>query len=403
MPIFSSYGVTLSSQIWIIERFLLAVSLPFAFLFIEKSFNKTLVFAFYILLTVVLLCTVYIWKIFPITFIEGVGLTQFKKNAEYTISLLFLFSTFLIYRYRHTFDKTTYRFLTAAFVLNVVAEILFTFYVNLHAFIMVIAHTLILFSYYFVYKAIIEVGLTKPYNLLFFEMQRLSDKKDELLSITSHELKNPLTSIKLYSHLLGKVISKSKKLQKSTYAISQIESQVEKINRIISNLSDVSKIETNQLKLQITSIAPKQFITEIVNDFREKYPKHKIVMKVGKLPNIYGDKELIDQVIDNLITNAIKYSPRHDLIRIQAEKKQNYICFSVQDKGVGIAKNKIGQIFDKYFRGDNVVSAQGIGLGLYIAKQIVEAHKGKIWVQSQSNKGSTFFFQLPLETKPIKK
>lgn len=397
LPYFPQYGATLASQLWIAQRYMFASSFILAILFINKKLNAVFLYYAYMAVTGLVLLSIYVWRVFPVTYVRETGLTAFKIGSEYAIIALFTAAAYLLWHNRKKFGRETYLLLFIALIISIVVEFMFTLYRSVTSLITVEAHMLLLLSYYFIYKALIEIGLTKPYSMLFLEVQKLSEKKDELLSVTSHELKNPLTSIKLYSQLLQGRMGNSRNKKSNADILAKIELQTRKINRIISDLGDVAKIETGQLVLRATEVDTKEFLKTTVGQMRAMYPDKRITLKAGPLPHAVFDRDRIEQVLENLITNAVKYSKGKPVVRISGQAKRKGIVFTVEDNGVGIPKDELGRVFSKYYRGDTKRHVAGIGLGLFICKQIIDMHRGRIWVKSSLGKGSTFFVHIPLK------
>lgn len=222
--------------------------------------------------------------------------------------------------------------------------------------------------------------------------------KDEFLSIASHELKTPITSIKAYTQLLKKRLAGSNDT-KNAHFLTRIDSQTNKLTTLINDFLDISKIEAGKLVLTNKKFDLNALIDKIVVDHQYITEMHQI-KKVGKLKKIItGDEGRIGQVIINLLTNAIKYSPNRKEVIINVSEDKTGVTVSVQDFGMGIPKRKQKYIFDKYFQvtenGDE--GKKGFGLGLYISTQIIQGHHGKLWVDSTKGKGSTFTFSLPYQ------
>lgn len=396
MSIFSGIGTNVPTQLWIASRYLLAISILIAPVFFKRKMNEITMLMSYFLITILILLSVFYLHNFPESFREGAGLTAFKIESEYVISFLFIISAFLLSYFRDKFDKKVYILLSVSFILNIVAELLFTLYVGVYDIYNMLGHLAVLLSYYLIYKAVIEVGLTKPYNLLFLELKILDRKKDEFLSLVNHEVKNPLASIKLSSELLIRHLSKSGDTQ-SLEDLRVINNDVDIISHMISNLVDMNRIESGKLKYRITRFNFGKFIEEISPVIKTLVRNHKLIIKGKTDVNVKGDKDRIKQVIINFITNAVKYSPKDKKIILSIKTEDDEIILGVKDFGIGIEREKQIQIFDKYFRTERGErKAEGLGLGLYISKEIISFHKGKIWVDSEVNKGSTFYFTFPI-------
>lgn len=176
MGVFAGYNANLPTQLWIASRYLQALSLLVAPLFLKKKLNSKKVFLGYALITSLLLLSIFFWKIFPVCFIEGVGLTPFKKISEYIISLILLVSIFLLLKKRTKFEKTVLIWVVWSILFTIGSELAFTFYIDVYGFSNLMGHYLKILAFYFIYKALIEIGLSRPYDLLFRNL-KLSEEK----------------------------------------------------------------------------------------------------------------------------------------------------------------------------------------------------------------------------------
>lgn len=222
-------------------------------------------------------------------------------------------------------------------------------------------------------------------------------QKDEFVAMASHELKTPLTSIKLYTELLHETIS-SKDDKTAALLADKMDTQVDRLTWLVREMLDVSRITGGILQLEKESFDLNKVILQVVDDMRPIAQKHKFELDLRSTTPIWGDKERIRQVLDNLVSNAIKYSPDADRIIIKSETKGNLAEVSVKDFGIGISDAMKGRIFERFFRASNSENTfPGIGLGLYISAEIVKRHHGKYWFTSSVNGGSEFFFSLPTD------
>jgi len=225
-----------------------------------------------------------------------------------------------------------------------------------------------------------------------YEMQ-----KDEFLSIASHELKTPLTAIRAYSQLLIKKAADDNDKNGTLRFLDNIVSQTDKIAHLINELLDVSKIQEGKLTVRIRPFLLHNLVKKIIGDFRFISGSHKIELDIHTRVAVLGDENRIGQVISNLLSNAIKYSSGSEKIVISVKRSGNSVVTSVTDFGVGIPASKQKYVFQRFFQ-IKESSAQMIssGLGLYIASEIIQLHKGKILLKSVKSKGSTFSFSLPV-------
>ncbi len=227
---------------------------------------------------------------------------------------------------------------------------------------------------------------------LFERVKSLSDKKDEFIALASHELKTPLTTIKGYLQVLSK-----KKADKVTELfIGKALNQVEKLNTLIEDILNMSRIESGRLELNVETFDLKELLEDIVETFGYSTQTHKVKSELGNSPVlIRGDKQRLEQAIINLMTNAIKYSPGASAIYISLGNSTVEATVRVRDKGIGLTQNQIENLFTRFYRAENTKGINGLGLGLYLTKQIIDLHKGRIEVNSEYGKGSEFFFTIP--------
>lgn len=227
--------------------------------------------------------------------------------------------------------------------------------------------------------------------------RKLQYQKDNFLSIASHELKTPVTSIKAYAQLLERMLKKEGDLQKADM-MTRLTGQVGKLTILLEDLLDVSKINNSRLDFKRDYYSFNEIVTDNLRDMDFQENKHAIETNLSFMGNIFCDKMRISQVMNNLISNAIKYSPDRDRILITTAQRSTDVVFSVQDFGIGISKENIERVFDQFYRVSTAeaYSYQGMGLGLFISAEIIRQEGGKIWVESEENIGSTFCFSLPL-------
>lgn len=230
------------------------------------------------------------------------------------------------------------------------------------------------------------------------ERKRLEKQKDEFIGMASHELKTPVTSIKAYTQVLQHKFKKVENI-KAFELLSKMDAQLDKLSNLISDLLDVTKAQAGKLQFHKSYFDINELVEEIAEEVQRTTSKHKIVVETDTTKSLLGDRERIGQVMTNFLTNAIKYSPRANKIIIKTKLSDHKITMSVQDFGVGIPKKSLKKVFDRFFRvnGLKQETYPGLGLGLYISSEIVKRHSGKIWVESELGKGSTFSFDLPIK------
>jgi PAS domain S-box-containing protein len=230
-------------------------------------------------------------------------------------------------------------------------------------------------------------------------------QKNNFIAMASHELKTPITSIKGYVQLLLNAFNKEKETQKPLppllvrSSLISVDKQVARLTRLISELLDLSKIETGTLELKKEKFSLNELAIETVEDILYTNTKHKINLFHDFHAFVYADKDRIGQVMINFLTNAIKYSPNSDKIDVSITRAANdEIAFSVKDYGIGIDKDEQEKIFERFYRaqGREEQTYPGFGIGLFIAKEFVQKHGGRLTVGSEKGKGSAFTFTLPV-------
>jgi len=232
----------------------------------------------------------------------------------------------------------------------------------------------------------------------------LDQRKDDFVNMASHELKTPLTSIKLYLEVFTSLM-KNHNDAKISKIIASMKNQTEKLQELVSSLLDVSKIQTGKLSFNKEEFMLDQLLSEIVEILQGTTKNHEIKFTGKDSTFVYADKFRIYQVVTNLITNAIKYSDQDKKINVSLKKNGSKAIVSVQDFGIGINKDQQKKIFERLYQvtDPKEKTFPGLGLGLYISKEIIQRHKGNIWVEGKKGAGSTFFFSLPLKQEELKK
>jgi PAS domain S-box-containing protein len=230
------------------------------------------------------------------------------------------------------------------------------------------------------------------------EQVELEQRKDNFISMASHELRTPITVLKGFTQILSKQLDRQG-MHESVSILKKMESQSNKLVRLIDELLDASKIQAGRLDYEEEPVDLDTLVHETVEMLQESNPTHVFHISGATHAVIQGDKERLGQVFTNLITNAVKYSPQANSVDITLSASKKTALISVRDYGVGVARAHQKHIFDRFYRvhDSSTKTFKGLGMGLYIAHDIVKRHGGDITVKSAQGKGSTFFVSLPLE------
>ncbi len=231
------------------------------------------------------------------------------------------------------------------------------------------------------------------------ELKKLNRYKDEFISVASHELNTPITSLKGYLHILENNIGQEKELPPLAHNfINKAITLSNKLAKLVKDLLDVSKIESGKLLLQMDQFDSIQLLLETIESMRVTSRQHNIVYNGTTQPvMITGDKDRLEQVFINLVSNALKYSPKADRIVIDANTGSSDVFISVEDFGIGIPAAQADKIFSRFFRAEGLSPTySGLGIGLFLSHQIIKAHNGSIVFRSEEGKGSVFTISLPI-------
>lgn len=220
--------------------------------------------------------------------------------------------------------------------------------------------------------------------------------KDDFISMASHELKTPVTSIKAFTQIMQDLVKTSKQIPMDYLA--KMNGQVDKLTKLINDLLDVSKVQSGKMDFYPTNFDFDALVNECIVNAKNELNTHTIMLHGKSDALVNADRKRTAQVIINFLSNAVKYSPVTKDITVKISCDSNMVVLSVCDSGVGISKYHQKRIFDRFYRvnDSNDKKYPGLGIGLYIANQIIKKQNGRIWVESTKEKGSTFSFSLPV-------
>lgn len=227
------------------------------------------------------------------------------------------------------------------------------------------------------------------------QRRRSAQMKDEFVSTVSHELKTPLTSIKAYLQMLDRSVGGAE--VNSRRFLDRLSIQVNRLETLIKDFLDVTRIDSDKLQLRATEFDMKPVLEDLIKDLQMVNNTHKLIITHNQSVKVVTDQNRVIQVLTNLITNAVKYSPAAKEVRIALRTENDEMVCSVQDFGIGIPEGQKSLVFDRFHQaGHNKGSGLSLGLGLYISREIVNRAGGRIWLDSVPGEGSTFYFSLPL-------
>lgn len=409
MQIFTGYDYY-ANQLWIAARFMESVSLFVCGYLVrgERRYSYPAIHAIYMTATLVFITTIFIWRIFPECFIDGVGQTPFKIVSEYVIIGILVITLWFMIRNREKLPLRIFRLLTISIILTIFGELAFTFYIDNYGFSNLVGHYLKIGSFYLIYKAIIETGLKRPFDVVFKrlvdrerELQVANATKDKFFSIIAHDLRNPIGGIHKLSNMLCQELStfSTADLERS---LTGIRDSSARTYALLEDLLQWAQSQTGRLEwkprnvdlgeILETTVPPIQILAE------EK--ELQIIDQTSRESIIYADPMMLSTILRNLLSNAVKFTPSEGRITISsAQSGDGMIRLSVTDTGVGIPAQDQVKLFkiDNHISTEGTAGESGTGLGLILCKELVERNQGSIGFET-GDLGTTFWFTVPTGT-----
>ncbi len=413
MNILNIEGANIPTQLWVASRYLQSITLLIAPSFMKYKFDGKTLFVSYGLFTLIIILSIFYVPVFPTAYVEGSGLTNFKIVSEYIISFLYIGAIYKMYQYRNFFNEKFFKLIVWSIAILVLAELMFTLYMSVFGFANILGHYLKIVSYYLLYKAIIEQGLIDPYQVLFrnlkkseVELQKYSEElkisnvnKDKFFSIISHDLRSPFNGILGFAELLRDETDELEKSEIKDIA-GRLHGAATGVYSLLENLLQWSRV---QLGVDISDPDPAKLedvVSASVELMQSSAHKKNILLSV-KVPGkilVYVDQIMLASVLQNLISNAIKFTPNGGEIKIFNELEDDFAVLFIKDTGVGMQESEVSNLFkiEKSFSKQGTDGEKGSGLGLILTKELIEKNGGEIEAKSKPNKGTTFILRIPL-------
>ena len=418
MGVFPTSGSNLATQLWIATRYLLSFSFLLPLLLIHRKVKSSVLFAGYSIVTALILFSIY-FGLFPQAYNDITEtLTPFKVASEFAISAIILLSIVILNKKRREFSEPIFKMLLIAMALAIASEMAFTLYTDVHGIANVAGHLLSIVSFYFIYAALVETSLTKPFDLLFRNQKQLQEKLEEkakeveeyasqmeklanerarqlkdaerlsaigaTAGMVGHDIRNPLQAItgELYLEKLEvDSLPDGEAKRNLLESICNIDENIVYMNKIVADLQDFArplnpKKEQVQAKKAITDALAMVSVPENI----------KVAVVANEQTKLTVDSTMIRRILVNLIQNGVQAMPSGGELTIKVTSKQNQITIDVQDTGDGIPK----EVQDKLFTPLTTTKAKGQGFGLPVVKRMTEVMGGKITFESEAGKGTKF-------------
>jgi signal transduction histidine kinase len=415
---YQGMGVLTNSQddatrLWIAARGLqAATTLAFALLARRRHFSPALAFGLIGGATVFALLSVFWWDIFPLCFVEGVGVTPFKKASEYAISAVLAVSIWLVARNADTMNVRERRLLCSAFALTIASELVFTLYVSAYGYQNLIGHLLKIGAFFLAYQALFSGKIRGRLALIDeleqakirleaneMELRKANLSKDKFFSILAHDLRNPIGGLVSISELLVRRFDQLEpsKIQELCRLLHDGASQGAELLECILQWA---RAQTGRLEVHPSSIRLSELCEGIVG-LQSPAAAAKEIRIAAKVPHdaaAFADENMVATVLRNLVSNAVKFTSRGGEVVLSAKQEGDWQMVSVSDTGVGMGPEELKKLFriDVHFSCPGTESERGNGMGLILCKELVELNRGGFSVVSEPSRGSTFSFRLPL-------
>ena len=423
--VFHNVGSNLATQMWIIARYLDSIGMLIAGISFSKTVKPPFVLITYVVISLTALLAVFYWQVFPVCFIEEQGLTHFKIYSEYIISVLLVGSVLLLMYHKNQFHPKVYMLLLVFFLTSIGTELTFTLYEHVYGLENLIGHLFKLTAFFFLYRAIVETSLKEPFNLLFFQLNQANEllKANEVklvatnqelksfANIVAHDFRAPLVNLNGFSQELeyafkdlrqiinGSIVPSKNHPQELNMllekdipeALSFIHSSVNKMERMITALLKLSRLGRRELHYE--EINMNELVRVILQAYNHQIAQNDIQVEVGSLPQIRNDYLAMEQIMSNLLDNALKYLEpgRRGEISIYCEETEHEVTFYIRDNGRGIAEKDQEKIFEIFQRVGNL-HVPGEGMGLAYVKNLIRQMGGQVSCESDLGVGTKISF-----------
>lgn len=396
-----------ANQIWIGTRFLEAGSL-LVFLAIPNRLrggSSGFYLGLYFFLTALLLASIVRWEIFPPAYIAGVGQTPFKIAGEYVVVAILSAALVVLHRTRERFSPSIAALIGASVGATIASELAFTLYQDNYGITNFLGHILKITSFVFIYKAIIESGIRRPFETFFRDLreneqrlERANATKDRFFSIIAHDLKNPIHGIAELSRLSLRQNGEQANDQET---LELIHDSARMAVDLLDKLLVWARSQTGRLHVVPYHFDLAAVATECKQLTAAQADEKGVALSNEVSPGsvVYADPNMITTVLRNLLSNGVKFTESGGVVRMTAEAQDSRLVVTVRDTGVGMTTDELDGLFrvDSSRTKSGTAGETGTGLGLIICKEFVERNGGRIWVSSRPAAGSAFHFSLPTQ------
>ncbi|HET7752306.1 MAG TPA: MASE3 domain-containing protein [Anaeromyxobacteraceae bacterium] len=413
----------ISARLWTVLALLAAAAIPPDSK--SRALRRDVLLAWTIAGVVTVLAVDYLWiSRRPVFFVEGIGLTPLKKGLEALVAAAALVGAAVYRKIARKRGDRSAADLSAALWLTVLSELCFTLYARAYDSFNLLGHVYLLLASYGVFHALFSDAVLRPYERLgaasrelaasndqlkslqrhveeelavtIRNLESLQVQREDLLRAVSHDLRTPLQIVLLQAERLSRCGGDA---ARTVNAAQSIIAAGRQMAAMIQDLVDSVHLESGTVKVAPQTLSLPAFVADLVHVARGPLDTGRVVLELPEdLPEVEADPTRLARVVQNLLGNALKYSAPGTPVAVRASASEDEIAISVADRGAGIPAEHVPHLFERFYRGEHSGKSDGLGLGLYISRMIVEAHGGRIWCESEAGRGSTFNFTLPLAT-----
>ena len=402
-----------ATKLWIAARFIQAGTL---LLFVasyrfRKPIPFVLIFAAFGGASIILLALIFPLELFPTCFVEGVGVTPFKRISEYVISSVMAASLVLLVKHEDAPERRVRIRLAVAIALTIISELLFTLYIFSYGVFNLLGHYLKLAAFLLTYKALIVIQVQNRLKMIDdlknahrklmsreLSLREANKAKDRLISIIAHDLRNPIGGVKMFSELMAHRYDELDDRERRTFS-SRILSTIDQSLELMETLLAWGRAQTEATAFQPQVVDLQELVELNLSQCSGSAEAKGIALRSGIEPglSVLADREMLSTVLRNLLTNALKYTSRDGEVCLEADIQADSVRLLVKDTGTGIDPDGLRKLFltNIRFSKEGTAGESGHGLGLVLCRELVEKNGGRIWVESEPGKGSSFFFTIP--------
>lgn len=411
-------NIYFANQFWVATRFFESLVLLLGFAFVSRNIRISfkIITGIYLIITTLIIFSILVWKIFPLCYIEGSGQTRFKIISEYVIITILIGALIFLIRKKKYFLKEIYLYILLSILFTILSEFTFTLYFSNTGYFNEIGHFFKILSFYFIYKAIVETGFVKPGEMLYRNLKLSREEaekynkqlegeiatRDKLFSIIAHDLRSPFSILLIVSEMLYK--------KPDQFNANQLKLQYEMLYKtsintlsLLDNLLEWTRVRSGTIKPVFDTFDLIEVIKDKIYLFKgtSDYKKINLEYISSNICNVTADRQMVDIILRNLISNALKFTREGGRVTVSTSQSNNEVIITVADTGVGIPPEDIEKIFsgDLNWTTQGTDNEKGSGLGLQLCREFVEKNNGKLWVESEPEKGSRFMFSLKCDIR----